>query len=86
MALLSKTNITTLQYSADGSPFCHVATKSSINLDTIEYSSDGSPWYGVEDVTVTDVIKKVSNQTWNTIKKIGGIILANIKKIGGIST
>ena len=49
--MLTKTQISTGQYSGDGSPWVLIATKSSINLDTLEYSSDGSPWYGVEEVS-----------------------------------
>lgn len=86
MALPTKTTISTLQFSGDGSPWCDVAAKAAVNLDALEYSLDGSPWWGIEDASASNPIKSVTAVTWAAIKKIGGIILANIKKIGGVST
>lgn len=41
------TDVKTLKYSANGSPWCRVTAKSTINPDTLEYSLDGSPWWGM---------------------------------------
>ena len=54
MALPTKTDVQTLQFSADGSPWCRVAAKSGIDLDTLEYSLDGSPWWGIGGEAETD--------------------------------
>jgi hypothetical protein len=51
MARPTQTQVLTGEYSLDGSPWVHVASKDTIDLDTIEYSLDGSPWYGVEKAT-----------------------------------
>ena len=65
--------------------------KVPISIDETN-SAEGTDYWGsvpfgyIYEVTVSNIIKKVSNQTWASIKKIGGIILANIKKIGGVSS
>ena len=48
MALPTKTQIETLDWSASGAPYASVAAKSTIDLDGIEFSSIGAPWWGVE--------------------------------------
>jgi hypothetical protein len=48
MALPSDSNIKSLQFSKDGSPWVRVAAKSGIDTDGLSYSLDGSPWWGVE--------------------------------------
>lgn len=51
MALPTKTQVLTGEYSLDGSPAVNVAAKSTIDPNTLEYSLDGSPWWGVEETT-----------------------------------
>ena len=48
MALPSRNDLLTMDFSQDGRPFCQVAAKSGIELDGLDYSSVGSPWWGVE--------------------------------------
>ena len=48
MALLTKTNLETMDYSYGGVPFVSVATKSGIDLDTMDYSFGGVPFWGAE--------------------------------------
>lgn len=47
--MLTKTQVSTTQYSVDGSPWVRIASKSTINTDTLSYTIDGSPWWGIED-------------------------------------
>ena len=49
MALPTKTEVLTGEFSGDGSPAINVAAKSTVDADTLEYSADGAPWWGVED-------------------------------------
>jgi len=83
MALPTRTQILTGEYSSDGSPYLQVTSKSIINPLQLEYSSDGSPWLGTTDSSSGEI--SVVSKTWSTIKKIGGVIIAVIKKIGGVS-
>ncbi len=80
MALPTRTQILTGEYSCDGSPYVQVTSKSSINPSQFEYSFDGRPWWGFTD---TGAEISIADKTWSTIKKIGGVIIAAIKKIGG---
>lgn len=60
MALPTKTEVQTGEFSADGSPAINVAAKSEIDTDTLEYSLDGSPWWGTEETAVVaDFIPRV---------------------------
>lgn len=86
MALPTKTNILTGEYSSDGSPFIQVTSKAGIDPNTLEYSSDGSPWWSIAETSVASLIKKVGSVSWAAIKKIGGVLRANIKKISGTSS
>lgn len=84
MALPTKSEVSTGQYSADGSPFIQVAAKSGINVDTLEYSADGSPWWGTEDgPPPSGEIAKVAGVLIANIGKIAGIPIASIGKIAG---
>lgn len=83
MALPTKSDVSTLAFSLDGSPWQKVAAKPGIELDTLEYSLDGSPWYGLEDAATVGI------KTWNgisiaNVKTINGVAIANIKTINGI--
>ena len=49
MALPTKTDLQTMDYSYGGVPFVSVATKAGIDLDTLDYSYAGVPFWGVED-------------------------------------
>ncbi len=44
-------DLTTLQFSLDGSPWAKISTNSSLILETLQYSLDGSPWYGQSPTT-----------------------------------
>jgi len=48
MALPTKTNLETMDYSYGGVPFVSVATKAGIDLDTLDYSYAGVPFWGLE--------------------------------------
>ena len=48
MALPTKTNLETLDYSYGGVPFVSVAAKAGINSNTLDYSYGGIPFWGVE--------------------------------------
>jgi hypothetical protein len=85
MALLTKSEIQSSQYSYDGSPWVRVSAKSTINLDTLEYSYDGSPWYGVEDITVTDSYVKLCGLNFTIVSKFNGALKSAITKINTIS-
>ena len=47
MALPTKTNLETMDYSYGGVPFVSVATKAGIDLDTLDYSYAGVPFWGL---------------------------------------
>lgn len=84
MALLTKSQVLTNQYSLRGSPWSRVAAKSGINLDTLEYTLVGAPWYGVEEAS-SGGIKKFASITWASVKKVSSVSEASIKKISGIT-
>lgn len=44
MALPTKAQILTGEYSADGSPYMQTVSKSTINPSQLEYSANGTPW------------------------------------------
>lgn len=44
MALPTRVQILTGEYSANGSPYVQTVSKSTINPSQLEYSADGSPW------------------------------------------
>ena len=48
MALPTKTDLQTMDYSYGGVPFVSVATKAGIDLDTLDYSYAGVPFWGLE--------------------------------------
>ncbi len=48
MALPTKTDLQTMDYSYGGVPFVSVAAKSGIDLDTLDYSYGGVPFWGLE--------------------------------------
>lgn len=49
MALPTKSDLLTGQFSADGSPFVQVSAKAGIDTNTLEYSADGSPFWAVPE-------------------------------------
>lgn len=48
MALLTKTNLETMDYSYGGVPFVSVPAKAGINLDGLDYSFAGIPFWALE--------------------------------------
>lgn len=51
MALPTKTEVQTGQFSLDGSPNVNVSAKSAVDADTLEYSLEGSPWWTIDEST-----------------------------------
>jgi hypothetical protein len=45
--MLSINQITSLEYSKDGTPTVRIATTAANDPRTLEFSADGSPWYGL---------------------------------------
>lgn len=66
MALPTKIEVQTGEFSADGSPAINVAAKSAIDTDTLEYSLDGSPWWGTEEGTAPPATAFVPRVMWWT--------------------
>ena len=60
MALPTKTNLETMDYSYGGVPFVSVATKSGIDLDTMDYSFGGVPFWGVSVKAVVSGAVRIS--------------------------
>lgn len=82
--MISKSDILTLQHSADGSPWAKVVVGAGIDPDTLEMSADGSPWHGVVDTTPpSGEIARVSGVLLANIGKVGGVAIGGIYKIGG---
>lgn len=48
MSLPTRDNITTIDYSKDGSPWVNVTSKSGIDVDGLDWSKNGEPWWGLE--------------------------------------
>jgi hypothetical protein len=44
MAQPTKTDVFTLRFSKDGSPWCRATAKDSIDVSGLNFSLDGSPW------------------------------------------
>ncbi len=82
--MITTTQLRTLKYSADGSPFCQITATSNLNVNTTKYSLDGAPWYGTILEALTGTIKKVGTISWNAIKKIAGVSKSTIGKVGGV--
>jgi hypothetical protein len=82
--MITTTQLRTLKYSADGSPFCQITATSNLNVNTTKYSLDGAPWYGTILEALTGTIKKVGTISWNSIKKIAGVSKSTIGKVGGV--
>ena len=49
MAIPTKTNLQTMDYSFFGEPYVQVASKSGVELDGLDYSYFGVPFWGAED-------------------------------------
>ena len=85
MALPTRANVLTMDYSGNGSPFCLVAAKAGIELDGLDYSMVGSPWWGLEAPAVGGNIEKVATVTYDAdIESVAGITRANIQKVAGV--
>jgi len=74
MALPTRTNLLTLDYSENGSPFCNIASKSGISLDGLDYSENGSPFWGLP-VTVTTTNDVFAWMDGNATQDIFGMII-----------
>ena len=48
MALPTKTNLETMDYSCFGIPFVSVPAKAGIDLDGLDYSYNGAPFWALE--------------------------------------
>lgn len=81
MALPTKSDLLTGQFSADGSPFVQVSAKAGIDTNTLEYSADGSPFWAIEEVGGGGHIKKFVTVPIANIKVALGVPSANIKRI-----
>lgn len=83
MALPTKSDLLTGQFSADGSPFVQVAAKAGIDTNTLEYSADGSPFWAVPETGGGGGgnVKKFVTVPIANIKKALGVPAANIKRI-----
>lgn len=80
MALLSRINILTMDYSFQGQPYVQVASKNGINLDSMDYVFQARPFWGFKLCNIS----KVSGVIESSIKIISGIIKTNIDKISGV--
>ena len=84
MALPTRDEILTGEYSFDGSPWASTASKSTMDLDTIEYSFDGSPWTGTNlTATSTLTLNKILFNSISTIDKILNVTKSIIKSVLG---
>jgi hypothetical protein len=82
MALPTKSDLLTGQFSADGSPFVQVSAKAGIDTNTLEYSADGSPFWAIEEVGASGGhIKRFVTVPIANIKFALGVPSANIKRI-----
>jgi hypothetical protein len=51
MALPTKSDVQTMKYSKDGTPWIQVSPKPAVDPNTMAYSKNGTPWWGVPDST-----------------------------------
>ena len=66
MALPTPTQIKTLDYSRNGSPWVRVVAKDSIDTKGLEYSKDGLPWIAQQGLTVAyfGILKRWNGSAW----------------------
>lgn len=74
--MVTKTQITTLAFSADGSPWVRI-NASELNANHLIFSKDGSPWWGHANSGVPPQIRH--------IKAINRVVREHIKKYNGVS-
>ena len=87
MALPTRTEIITMDFSANGSPFCFVASKSGQDGNGMDYSDDGSPFWFTPVAVAAGNIEAIGGETYATdVAKVGGFSKADIAKIGGIDS
>ena len=82
MALLTRDQACTLQYSSNGSPWARVHTKTGQITNTIERSLDGSPWNGVE-VPATGGGGTWNGIPWSDIGGVDGVPIGDINEVDG---
>lgn len=86
MALPTKANLQTMDYSYLGEPFCYVPAKDSISLDGMDYSYLGEPfWAIVTSVVVTSAIKTFNGLAKASVKTVNGLAIASVKTINGLA-
>jgi len=86
MALPDRDSLLTMNWSGNGSPFCHVAAKSGIDLDGLDWSMIGSPWWGLEvsGAPAGGDIEEIGGVEWTSIEKLSGVTRTDIQKVTGI--
>lgn len=81
MALLTRDQVCTLQYSSNGSPWCRVHTKTGQVTNTLEHSLYGSPWNGVEVPTTGG--GAWNGENWSGIATIDGQSIGDVNQVDG---
>ena len=71
--MINKSQITQLIISADGTPYCNVAT-GSIAPNKLELSLYGSPWWGhsggSQEIVISGNIKRILKVDWPYVKTV----------------
>lgn len=71
--MVTKTQITTLAFSADGSPWVRI-NASELNANHLIFSKDGSPWWGHSggsiETIITGNVKRILKVDWPYVKTV----------------
>lgn len=81
--MVTKTQITTLAFSADGSPWVRI-NASELNAYHLIFSKDGSTWWGHSGGSIGIIIsnvKRILKVDWSKVKKMNGVDMSNVKTI-----
>lgn len=87
MALPSKTEVVTMKFSGNGTPWVQVSPKTAVDLNTMSYSKDGTPWWGVPDgsSSPSSDIATVNGLAYANIATFNGLSMASIGTINGLA-
>jgi hypothetical protein len=86
MALPTKSDIQTMSYSKDGTPWVQVSPKTAVDLNTMSYSKDGTPWWGVASSSGSSSLIKVFNGlVYASTKTVNGLAIASMKTFNGLT-
>lgn len=87
MALPTKSDVSTMKFSRNGSPWVNVVSKSSIDLGAMAFSLDGSPWFGAEDggAPPSSDIASVNSLSYASVGTFNGLSMASVESVNELA-